>query len=110
MYLSLASRASQAAWLFHYYLGSGRRGDRVRKIMAGGVVAGQNAHMELVKKEEDKARQEAEGDTVTQGAGSGVDSKVSIREESMSRAHVRVFILATCVCLYLRRRTNKWYR
>lgn len=45
----------QAAWLFHYYLGSGRRGDRIRKIMAGGVAAGQNAHMEMVLKAEDEA-------------------------------------------------------
>ncbi|CAM9439961.1 unnamed protein product [Ectocarpus sp. 4 AP-2014] len=44
----------EAAWLFHYYLGSGRRGDRVRKIMAGGVVAGQHAHMELVLKAEEE--------------------------------------------------------
>lgn len=41
--------------MFHYYLGSGRRGDRVRKIMAGGVVAGQHAHMELVLKAENEA-------------------------------------------------------
>lgn len=45
----------QAAWLFHYYLGSGRRGDRIRKIMAGGVAAEQNAHMEMVLKAEDEA-------------------------------------------------------
>lgn len=50
-------RLKQAAWLFHYYLGSGRRGDRVRKIMAGGVVAGQHAHMELVLKAENEARE-----------------------------------------------------
>ncbi|CAM9522330.1 unnamed protein product, partial [Discosporangium mesarthrocarpum] len=33
----------EAAWLLHYFLGAGRTGDRVRKIMAGGVVAEQNA-------------------------------------------------------------------
>lgn len=62
----------QAAWLFHYYLGSGRRGDRVRKIMAGGPVAGQHAHMELVIKAEDedkRAEKVAAGAGAVTGAG-----------------------------------------
>eukprot|EP00752_Nemacystus_decipiens_P002053 g1966.t1 len=59
----------EAAWLFHYYLGSGRRGDRVRKIMAGGVVAGQHAHMELVLKAENEAREAQEFAAASAGAG-----------------------------------------
>ncbi|CBN79076.1 Digalactosyldiacylglycerol synthase, family GT4 [Ectocarpus siliculosus] len=59
----------EAAWLFHYYLGSGRRGDRVRKIMAGGVVAGQHAHMELVLKAEDEALELAEVAAGAKGGG-----------------------------------------
>ncbi|CAN0084369.1 unnamed protein product [Ectocarpus sp. 13 AM-2016] len=59
----------EAAWLFHYYLGSGRRGDRVRKIMAGGVVAGQHAHMELVLKAENEALELAEVAAGVKGGG-----------------------------------------
>ena len=69
----------QAAWLFHYYLGSGRRGDRVRKIMAGGVVAGQHAHMELVLKAENEAREAQELAAAATGAGSAESGDPRVR-------------------------------
>ena len=70
---------NKAAWLFHYYLGSGRRGDRVRKIMAGGVVAGQHAHMELVLKAENEAREAQELAAAAAGAGAGEPGGSQVR-------------------------------
>lgn len=72
----------------------------MRRIMAGGVVAGQNAHMESLLAEEEQARQEASrvvaaaaaAEASTQSARTGVSAAAAAPAASIGH-QVRVVVI-----------------
>lgn len=54
--------------MLHSFLSSGRRGDRFRKVINGGVVAGQHKHMKLVLKAEREAFEVPNAETAAAAA------------------------------------------
>lgn len=73
----------------------------MRKIMAGGVVAGQYAHMELLLEEEEKERTRREAEEMSKAAAEGVamvgDKGELLPPEATKQASESVLVVMVAV-------------